>query len=1027
MGEPSVSIMSLSSTVSVPDDDCSIHKALCMVANEVEKQDEIDDDDDDPWVYKGKRLQALNFPLGGFGTGNILLQGDGSLQGWTIQNQFHNPEYTPLQCLPGNAFAISAWYDDDSSSRESYLLQSAETYSLDNQNVHFREEKHVSQHQVRRLQHHHQQQQNTVLPGIPSLEMRCCYPIATVKYYTSTTFPIEVVEMEALTPLIPTNTKDSSYPVAVFTFRLTNRSPTRFVSVDLMQSTMNFIGWDGHSGCCNVGKDPTPFWGENINTPFVLNNNDDDATHCAGILLTSQRDISDVTRQGSITLAGISVPDEKTATRTKSSIRVIPGVTTEEELFHKFSNQAYHDPAMASPTVPSEDGTSYMGAVIQSITSIPPKTAVSCRFILSWYFPNRPCTAPREHLPKDIWMNQYSSWFTDSKDVLSQFYPRSTSLIETTRMYTETLYMSTIPYEVLESAAGRVATMRTPTIFWTKQQQQKRKTHQSDKNAIDFGIVLGNEGNDCCPLNCTHVYGYTTLLERLFPDIAKDMRISDFIRNFDPTKGCTMRFGQGGYAIDGNLANIIKAYLVVQQSDPKLEFLHIIWPNVQRQMDIVLTNFLDCDGIIRIAQQNTYDTAMLGANTFIGSYVITALKATAAMATLTGDTDYAKKCLKQAKATALRYEEICWREEYGYYIADVNETNCENSYGSGCFIDQLCAVGLSLACGFGTIFNPSHEATARKAILRNNVIVKPPFQDQQHHFYYGDAGIRVCTYPHGQLGKGMPYTNLVSSGFTYPVVAGMIYDGNWTDAQTICRMIRARQSGIHRSPWNEPECGLYYSRSMAGWNLFDQACGYSYDSTRGMIGFSPKINSTAFSCFCVFHKGFGQFEQKSSRSSGERSGDDGVINTEDNFANGEVRLRVLYGSLNDLRTIHLQTTAHVVVATINGAVIDDVSIDVGGIVTLATVLSIPAGSTLELQLSSPCSSSDLLSCQQGRHVVMSSLFINNIADVDDEQRKEGRPSWWYCLILWLLVVGNISVLMILSPIVIWKLFLLDGD
>ena len=27
---------------------------------------------------------------------------------------------------------------------------------------------------------------------------------------------------------------------------------------------------------------------------------------------------------------------------------------------------------------------------------------------------------------------------------------------------------------------------------------------------------MGSEGNGCCPLNCSHVYGYTTLLERLY-------------------------------------------------------------------------------------------------------------------------------------------------------------------------------------------------------------------------------------------------------------------------------------------------------------------------------------------------------------------------------------------------------------------------------------------------------------------------------------------------------------------------------
>ena len=49
-------------------------------------------DPDAPWEYSGARLNAIQFPLGGFGTGQILLQGDGTLQGWTIQNEFHNAE-----------------------------------------------------------------------------------------------------------------------------------------------------------------------------------------------------------------------------------------------------------------------------------------------------------------------------------------------------------------------------------------------------------------------------------------------------------------------------------------------------------------------------------------------------------------------------------------------------------------------------------------------------------------------------------------------------------------------------------------------------------------------------------------------------------------------------------------------------------------------------------------------------------------------------------------------------------------------
>lgn len=142
-------------------------------------------------------------------------------------------------------------------------------------------------------------------------------------------------------------------------------------------------------------------------------------------------------------------------------------------------------------------------------------------------------------------------------------------------------------------------------------------------------------------------------LFRCYPDLAKDMRVSDFVRNYDATNGCTMRFGAGGFAIDGSLANVIKTYLVVQQADSDGKWLPTVWPNVKAQMELVFRTFdTSNDGMFRCEQQNTYDTAMQGPNTFIGSYWVVALKSTAAMATLMGEPDFAKQCSDRAALSA---------------------------------------------------------------------------------------------------------------------------------------------------------------------------------------------------------------------------------------------------------------------------------------------------------------------------------------------------------------------------------------
>ena len=60
---------------------------------------------------------------------------------------------------------------------------------------------------------------------------------------------------------------------------------------------------------------------------------------------------------------------------------------------------------------------------------------------------------------------------------------------------------------------------------------------------------------------------------------------------------------------------------------------------------------------------------MNGANTFIGSYYVTALRACAAMATLLGDLNLANTYSSRQSMAAENYEKICWREDFGYYVS----------------------------------------------------------------------------------------------------------------------------------------------------------------------------------------------------------------------------------------------------------------------------------------------------------------------------------------------------------------------
>ena len=97
-------------------------------------------------------------------------------------------------------------------------------------------------------------------------------------------------------------------------------------------------------------------------------------------------------------------------------------------------------------------------------------------------------------LPK-ILGNYYNNSFSSAEDVVRKIAPRLDPLRNTTRRYVEILFGSTLPPQIVDSAAGRLAVMRSPTMFRS-----------------EAGVVLGSEGNGCCPLNCTLYTPFDTLV-----------------------------------------------------------------------------------------------------------------------------------------------------------------------------------------------------------------------------------------------------------------------------------------------------------------------------------------------------------------------------------------------------------------------------------------------------------------------------------------------------------------------------------
>lgn len=857
----------------------------------------LDETSSDPYTYSGENLAGINFPLGGFGAGQVELVGDGTLGGWLVLNQQDNKDQLgplPSQNVPDCFFAVSA--EATGQPAQTVSLITPLNYTAENCATTRSGDAFVHPERVARMQ---------TLPGIRSLSLRGRYPIAEVDYDIAG-FPVEV-SMEAMSPLVPGELQNSAWPAAVFTFSFKNTGKTD-VKVRLMESQQNFVGWDGSSA---INGATAKGFGGNVNTPF----ND---SSVQGLSMNSQSVTKGSSEAGDLFVGAVVQSGVDTA--------VISQANTDEELFSSFSSGAEVPIAKAKASGVSPTGSTYCGGVVQSVT-VPAGATKEVKFVLSWYFPNRLASATglskwvKDKLVPEQMGAKYQTWFANAPAMASGLVSKLADLAPATRTFIDAVYSTSIPPNFIVSAAGRASLTGCPTMFWTQ-----------------AGIVHGYEGNHCCALNCSHVYGYGVLLERLYPEAARDMMYSAFHRTFTPPEGCSMRYGTSGWAIDGALASVIKAYMCVRQGDSSKQWLTTIWTNVKAQMDYIIQKFdTENDGCIRAPQQNTYDTAMNGPNTFIGSYYVTALKAASAMAELMGDSTTAAAYLDRAKMSSANYEKLCWKEEYGYYVADVTINNCKYSYGPGCFIDQLCATALSFACDLGYCFDPDHEASARQSINKYNYVHSPPFRDLQKHLYPGDSAHVTCTYPNGKLGSGMQYDTLVSIGWVYPVIAGLIHDGNVDAAESMTAMIRQRSDGRNRSPWNEPECNTHYSRMFSGWGLYDQACGFTYDATAGSLGFDPRYNPTAFNCFAPMEGGWAEYVQKGTADLGT----------------GELKLACQRGAVQ-LKSLQTRSIATHCTATVGGSAVGvSVQPTSDGQIRLvfASTVKLTAGTTLDCVLS----------------------------------------------------------------------------
>jgi len=751
-------------------------------------------------VFEGGMLSEIAFPIGGIGTGTVSLGGRGNLRDWEI---FNRPGKG--KDLPYTFFSL--WFKEEGSKPVSRILEARFLPPY-------------------RGSHGIPAYYAPGLPRFSKARFKGEYPFAWI-FFEDENVPLEI-SLEAFNPLIPLNEKDSGLPVAIFKWRVKNKSRSR-VDLTLAMSILNPIGYDGVSTLTNRFSD---LFGQNLNELVKEQG-------FTGIRMSSSKYSKDDPKFGSMAL----VTGWREITYTLRWERSIWWDDV-QSFWRDFSE----DGRLSEDPTPdySMDGETDV-CTLGLLATLEPGEEVVLPFILSWYFPNlvNYWNTEEEVRGKRIG-NFYAKLFEDALDVARYVINEFERLERETRLFHKALFESTLPGYVLDAVSSQISTIRTPACLWAE-----------DGRFYAFEGCYDNSG--CCWMNCTHVWNYEQALAFLFPALERTMRLTDFLDNTDengnmafrtllPLVGARWRFKP---AADGQMGCIMKLYREWKLSGDD-EFLRKLWPRAKKALEYAWKTWdKDCDGLMEGEQHNTYDVDFYGPNPMVSSLYLGALRAGEEIAKYLGDSESAKKYREIFEKGKENFSRILWNGEY-YVQRFQGDPSIRYQFWDGCLSDQLIGQWFSHVVGLGYVLPEEQVKSALKSIFRYNwkEDLSEHHNCQRTYALNDEKGLILCSWPKGNKPEyPFPYSDEVWTGVEYQVAAHLIYEGFVEEGLKIVKGVRDRYDGLKRNPWDEVECGHHYARAMSSWSLLLALSGFEYSAPEKTIGFTPKIFKDEFKCF----------------------------------------------------------------------------------------------------------------------------------------------------------------------------------
>jgi uncharacterized protein (DUF608 family) len=772
-------------------------------------------------AYTGDFLNQVAFPLGGIGAGMICLEGTGALSNVSLRNRpevFNEPcifAAVSLKGRPGAARVLEG------------PVQARKVFGP---------------------------------PGTANGAGGTSYGLprfATAKFYTRFPFgsilltdprlPLEA-EITGWSPFEPGDSDNSSLPVAALEYRLVNRGRTPLDGVFSFNSR-NFM--------------------TNGNNPHAVR------PIAGGFILWGSGAKDRPWDEGAFSVT-VSDPEAK--------------------VNHAWFRGGWWDPltlawrdvaeAACYDRAPVTEGGASPGATLFVPFKLAPGGEKTLRVRLAWY-----AGQTNLRIGKDLGGKKTDSaepgnfrpWYTSKwSDINSiSFYWRDQydELRSKSKRFSNCLYDSTLPAEVIEAVAANLAILKSPTVL-----------RQPDGKLWSWEGCGDNSG--CCHGSCTHVWNYAQAIPHLFPSLERTLRETEFgpsqndaghqqFRSALPIRPLEHDFHA---AADGQLGGIMKVYRDWRISGDTA-WLRALWPRVKQSLDYCITTWdPGHKGWVEEPHHNTYDIEFWGPDGMCTSFYLGALQAAALMAKALDDEvplycELLTRGAARAEAELFNGEYFIQHIEWknlkaqnplenksmvGSYspeaVAIFEKEGPKYQYGNGCLADGVLGSWLALVCGVGQVLEPrkvaSHLAAVHHYNLKHDL---SDFANPQRPTYAcgEEGGLLLCTWPKGgELALPFVYSNEVWTGIEYQVASHLMRMGHVKEGLEVVRLCRDRYDGRVRNPFNEYECGHWYARAMSSYALLFGLSGARYDAVEKTLHLNPSIKGD-FRCFICMADGYG--------------------------------------------------------------------------------------------------------------------------------------------------------------------------